>query len=408
LQESACIRNKREYKEVQTLKAGVLFTTSELLELRREFDQLSEKYNSTQTGLAGEVIAVAGSYCPVFEKLGGILAHLDVIISFAHVAVNAPTAYVRPKIHARGTGDTVLKEARHPCMEVQDGINFITNDVSLIRGKSEFLIITGPNMGGKSTYIRQIGVIALLAQIGCFVPCSSAEICVFDSILARVGASDSQLKGVSTFMAEMLETASILKSATRESLIVIDELGRGTSTYDGFGLAWAIAEHIVKEIGAFALFATHFHELTALADAYPQVENLHVVAHVEDDSSGYKEKKRQVTLLYKVAQGACDQSFGIHVAELVRFPDKVVKMARRKADELEDFEGKQIKQADEDVTTEEVERGSELLKGVLKEWKARTDGKDMTKEEQVGVMKELVSGNSELNQSKFWKGVLAL
>ena len=402
--EAGCIRNKKQYQECSTQKNGVYFTTTTMQTMRREFDQLSENYNRTQSGLVSEVVNVAASYCPVIERLAGVLAHLDVIVSFAHVSIHAPTSYIRPTMHPRGEGNTILKEARHPCMEMQDDVQFITNDVSLIRGSSEFLIITGPNMGGKSTYIRQIGVIALMAQVGCFVPCAKAELTLFDCILARVGASDSQLKGVSTFMAEMLETANILKSATSESLIIIDELGRGTSTYDGFGLAWAISEHIVKEIGCFAMFATHFHELTALVNDYPQVQNLHVVAHIGDTND---RDRREVTLLYKVEEGVCDQSFGIHVAELVRFPTKVVNMAKRKADELEDFTSKYdhtaIKHSKEDA-----EDGSAMLKEVLVQWKKETEGRDMSMEDQVSKMKELVMANQKLLENPFFQSVKAL
>jgi DNA mismatch repair protein MSH2/vacuolar protein sorting-associated protein IST1 len=419
--EAGCIRQKKQYQEISTQKNGVYFTTNTLQEKRREFDQLSENYNRTQSGLVNEVVSVASSYVPVVEKLAAVLAHLDVIVSFAHVSVHAPTSYVRPTMHARGTGNTVLKEARHPCMEQQDDISFITNDVSLVRDSSEFLIITGPNMGGKSTYIRQIGVIALMAQIGCFVPCSEAELTIFDCILARVGASDSQIKGVSTFMAEMLETANILKSATKESLIIIDELGRGTSTYDGFGLAWAISEYIVKEIGAFALFATHFHELTALVDTYPQVQNLHVVAHISegtapangdadadvDMDAAAVQKKREVTLLYKVEPGFSDQSFGIHVAELVRFPQKVINMAKRKADELEDFAGKH-EEGYVQASKEEVEDGSRMLKEVLAKWKEEVQSKGLTKKQQVERMRELVKENPKLMANGFFKGIQAL
>jgi DNA mismatch repair protein MSH2 len=417
--EASCIRNKSTYQEISTQKNGVYFTTNTLQSLRREHDQLSSSYNRTQSSLVSEVVAVAASYTPVIESLASIIAHLDVVVSFAHVSVHAPTAYVRPQMHARGTGDTILKEARHPCMECQDEISFITNDVELRRDSSRFLIITGPNMGGKSTYIRTIGCIALLAQVGCFVPCTEARLTIFDCILARVGASDSQLKGVSTFMAEMLETANILKSATRDSLIIIDELGRGTSTYDGFGLAWAISEEIVKGIGAFGCFATHFHELTKLADEYPNaVKNLHVVAFVGgeegngavDGDAGQGNKRREVTLLYRVEPGISDQSFGIHVAELVRFPEKVVNMARRKAEELEDFSSATGGEAGkpEDYSKEEVEEGSQLLKEMLKKWKEEVQAGDMTKDEKIQKMRELVKQDDRLMGNKFFQSIKAL
>ncbi|KAL3453907.1 muts domain V-domain-containing protein [Aspergillus insuetus] len=419
--EAGCIRNKKGYQECSTQKNGVYFTTSTMQSLRREHDQLSSNYNRTQTGLVSEVVNVAASYSPVLEQLAGVLAHLDVIVSFAHASVHAPTGYTRPKIHPRGTGNTVLKEARHPCMEMQDDISFITNDVSLIRDESSFLIITGPNMGGKSTYIRMIGVIALMAQTGCFVPCTEAELTIFDCILARVGASDSQLKGVSTFMAEMLETSNILKCATSESLIIIDELGRGTSTYDGFGLAWAISEHIVTEIRCFGLFATHFHELTSLADRYPKsVKNLHVVAFIGDGDSTNEEEElksksqQKVTLLYRVEPGICDQSFGIHVAELVRFPEKVVNMARQKAEELEDFttaesSDKPSSTAIDKYSQEEVEEGSALLKAMLLKWKAAIEDpdKNLTAEEKRQIMRDLVKADPKLQANRVFQGIQA-
>lgn len=411
--EASAIRNKPTYQEISTQKNGVYFTTKSLASMRRDHDQLSQSYNSTQSGLVNEVVSVAASYVPVIEQLAAIISHLDVIVSFAHASVHAPTAYVRPKMHQRGTGDTVLTEARHPCMECQDDITFITNNVELRRDSSRFLIITGPNMGGKSTYIRTIGCIALMAQIGCFVPCTEAELTIFDCILARVGASDSQLKGVSTFMAEMLETANILKSATRDSLIIIDELGRGTSTYDGFGLAWAISEEIVSRIGAFGCFATHFHELTALSDKFPDaVKNLHVVAFVDDEkkiSNGddaKSTKRREVTLLYRVEPGVSDQSFGIHVAELVRFPQKVINMARRKAEELEDFsrsgDRMEVDEKQSEYSREEMEEGSRLLKSVLKEWKTKVEGQTLSNDEKVKSLREMVRGNQELMKNRFF------
>ncbi|KAF8582578.1 DNA mismatch repair protein [Ramaria rubella] len=388
--DAKAIQDGKEYEELKQVKGGIFFRTKKLKKSAEEYSEATEKYKKLQSGLVKEVVSIASTYCVVLESQDALIAHLDVIVSFAHVAGNAPTPFVKPTMLALGTGSLVLKEARHPCLEVQDDVNFIPNDVEMIKDKSEFQIITGPNMGGKSTYIRQVGVIALMAQTGSYVPCEEASLPVFDSILARVGAGDSQIKGVSTFMAEMLETANILRSATKDSLVIIDELGRGTSTADGFALAWSISEHIASKIHAFCLFATHFHELTALDQEIPHVKNLHVVAHVT--KTGKSNQDRQITLLYKVEPGICDQSFGIHVAELANFPESVVKLAKRKADELEDF-------GDDNgipkFTPEETEEGSKIVTELLRAWSSRTpqesenDGDDIVMSDDVSVEDQL-------------------
>ncbi|GAA5832087.1 hypothetical protein JCM11251_002814 [Rhodosporidiobolus azoricus] len=379
--EASAIKNKRGYIELKSQSSGVFFTTKQLKSLNEDYRDVTKEYEKKQSSLVKEVIQIAASYCEVLETLNGVIAHIDVLQSLAASALAAPIPYIKPQIFERGSGSLRLEEARHPCLEVQEGINFIANDVHLERDVSEFCIITGPNAGGKSVFIRQTALVALLAQIGSFVPAAVAEVPIFDSVLCRVGAGDSQLKGVSTFMAEMLETSAILRMATKDSLVVIDELGRGTSTYDGFGLAWAISEHLSTVTRASVLFATHFHELTSLAHEVPHVKNLHVVAHVEQNPNTLTGK--DITLLYKVAQGISDQSFGIHVAELANFPVEVVKLAKRKADDLEDFSetpndpSAQLANGDSTnpsaaLSPEIIAEGTALVESFLEAWAAKT------------------------------------
>lgn len=375
--DAKALRNHKKYIELSTVKAGIFFSTKKMKEIAQESVVLQKEYDRLQSSLVKEIVSITITYTPVFEKLSLVIANLDVLCSFAHASSYAPVPYVRPRMHPLdGERKTHLLNSRHPVLEIQDDITFISNDVEL-NDSSEFLIITGPNMGGKSTYIRQVGVITLMAQIGCFVPCDEADIAIVDAILCRVGAGDSQLKGVSTFMVEMLETASILKNATKNSLIIVDELGRGTSTYDGFGLAWAIAEHIASEIKCFSLFATHFHELTSLSDKLSNVKNMHVIAHIESEENSANSNSDDITLLYKVEPGISDRSFGIHVAEVVQFPDKIVKMAKRKANELEELKETNDNFKKAKLTPQEITEGNIKLKSILKKWKDNVEGEGL-------------------------------
>nr|CAG4644625.1 EOG090X02H9 [Leptodora kindtii] len=308
------------------------------------------------------------------------LSQLDVLTSFAVCAINAPIAYCRPIILERGSGTIELTQVRHPCLELQDGVNFIANDAIFRKDGKRFYIITGPNMGGKSTYLRSVGLAVLMAQLGCFVSAESATISIVDAVLARVGAGDCHAKGISTFMAEMIETSNIIKTATKDSLVLIDELGRGTSTFDGFGLAWAIAEHIAKKINPCALFATHFHELTALEDEVPSVGNLHVTALTGDDT---------FTLLYRVQSGSCDQSFGLHVAELVHFPQSVLTAAKMKADELENLQPSGKMTGDAKRRRLDVEEGHQLMREFLKRAKEISQGEGESSEKMNELMRQV-------------------
>ncbi|KAL3674798.1 hypothetical protein V7S43_000726 [Phytophthora oleae] len=295
----------------QVLVSGVQFTTTKLKSLATDYRRVRNEYEERQGHLLSAAVDVASTYVPVLEAATSILAELDVLLGFAHAACHAGSGYCRPTLEPHGDC-VVLTNARHPCVELQDGVDFIPNDYHFEREKSRFQLVTGPNMGGKSTYIRQLGTIAVMAQIGSFVPAQMARLPVFDKLLVRVGAGDLQQRGVSTFMLEMLEASAILHKATEQSLVIIDELGRGTSTYDGFGLAWAISEYLLTK---------HEH-----AQGF---SNKHVTAVASD---------REITMVYQVRDGPCMESFGVHVASMAGFPASVIECARLKSLELEGFE----------------------------------------------------------------------
>lgn len=310
------------YVRKQTLTTGERYTTEKLDELADIILGAEDKLNALEYELFCEVRDRIGAEVKRIHTLSKAIARLDVYCSLSVVALR--NNYVRPKINTKGTID--IKNGRHPVVELMLGDGqFVANDTYLNKGDDRISIITGPNMAGKSTYMRQVALIVLMAQIGSFVPAGKADICICDRIFTRVGASDDLASGQSTFMVEMTEVANILRNATSDSLLILDEIGRGTSTFDGLSIAWAVVEHISSKLGAKALFATHYHELTELEGKLSGIQNFCIAV---------KENGEDIIFLRKIIPGGADKSYGIQVARLAGIPDEVTGRATEIAELL--------------------------------------------------------------------------
>ena len=321
------------YIRKQTLVNSERYITEELKEKENIILNAQEKISQLEYEI---FVEFRDSFLPSLEKLqvlSSIISRIDVLSSFAYLAKK--NHYIKPEIYDMGQENGILhiEAGRHPVIEKISEEEFISNDTLLNMTDSNMVILTGPNMSGKSTYIRQVAIVILMAQIGCFVPAKSATISLVDRIFTRVGASDDLSRGRSTFMVEMDEAANIINNATKYSLIVLDEIGRGTSTYDGVSIAWALSEYLIKEVRARTLFATHYHELLKLSEKYPEsTQNLNVL--VEEDL-----EEGTVIFLRKIVKGGTDRSYGIYVAKMAGLPEKIIKRAN---EILETFEQKSM------------------------------------------------------------------
>ena len=313
-----------EYQRKQTIAGGERFITPALKDYEEKVLGADERILARELEIFERLRQRVAGEAPRVQETARGLATLDVLASLAETA--AVHNYIKPLMHA---GDElVATDARHPVVERHVPEAFVPNDITLDGAGHQLIILTGPNMGGKSTYLRQTALLCLMAQAGSFVPARSAKLPVVDRLFARVGASDNIARGQSTFMVEMQETANILHTATSRSLVILDEIGRGTATFDGLSLAWAVAEHLASNSRSRpkTIFATHYHELTDLADALPSVANFHVVV---------REWKDDIVFLRKVVPGRSDRSYGIQVARLAGLPAAVVARAREILNGLE-------------------------------------------------------------------------
>ncbi|MDZ7780767.1 MAG: DNA mismatch repair protein MutS [Gemmatimonadota bacterium] len=311
-----------DYVRKQTLANGERYFTPELKEWEEKVFGAEDRIGQVEASLFVELRERLAGEVPRIQESATRIATLDVLADFAHVA--ARRGYVRPEVHT--DGDLDVRGGRHPVVEtMMPREEFIPND--LLLGENGWIVVlTGPNMAGKSTVLRQVGLIQLMAQMGAFVPADRARLPLVDRVFTRVGASDNLARGQSTFMVEMSETAAIVHGATEHSLVLLDEIGRGTSTYDGVSIAWAVTEHIHERIGAKTVFATHYHELTQLGDLLPGVKNMNV---------SVREVGTDIVFLRRLTEGGADRSYGIQVARLAGLPEDIVGRARELLAELE-------------------------------------------------------------------------
>jgi DNA mismatch repair protein MutS len=317
-----------DYVRKQTLVNAERFVTPELSSLEEKITSAEVKLAALELEVFGAVLNRVAEAISRLEHIAAQIALLDVIAALAEAA--ALYRYTKPIVDEGGS--ILIRDGRHPIVEqLRHDRPFVPNDVVLDQEENRLIILTGPNMAGKSTYLRQVALIVLMAQMGSFVPASFAHIGIVDRIFTRVGASDSLAEGLSTFMVEMVETAHILRHASPRSLILLDEVGRGTSTYDGLSIAWAVAEYIYdrRTLGARTLFATHYHELAQLASQQNGIKNYRVAVQERDED---------VVFLYKIVEGGADRSYGIHVAKLAGLPDCVIKRAGDILAQLEESE----------------------------------------------------------------------
>ena len=309
-----------DYRRRQTLKNAERYITPELKAFEDKALSANERALAREKFLYDQLLENLSPFVPELQRIAAAIAELDVLSTFSERA--ATLDFCAPQF---SDDETIrIEEGRHPVVEAQVE-RFTPNDTEL-HDKRRMLLITGPNMGGKSTYMRQVAIIALLSHVGCFVPAKTAILGQIDRIFTRIGASDDLASGRSTFMVEMTEAANILNNATNKSLVLVDEIGRGTSTFDGLALAHAIACHLLEKNGSYTLFATHYFELTRLSEQYPKLANVHLSAI---------EHQHSIVFLHSVNEGAASQSYGLQVAALAGVPLEVIKAAKKQLRLLE-------------------------------------------------------------------------